>query len=162
MFLSCVLAAFICASLNIVTSDTQLDCLNNEHIEVGMLKNDRLADLAKKRGDRLLLERRRRWATGLGGWGPFTTSPNLLPRPQEIATIDPNTPGTITAYCTPKQDLILEKHLCTDLLGSKESLAMLDAVSVGKYLVVFWCNVDRNEKYVQACCAYRTTKRKRN
>ena len=130
-------AALISVSLNLVTSETQLQCLINQHLRVGMLKNHKLTKIAET-----------------------DAVPDQDLKHRILHEMDPNMPGSMERRCTRTYDLLQEKHLCNDLLGSEMGKQMLEDVRLAKYVVKFGCAVGRNNQSVKACCARRTSKKK--
>ena len=147
-------AALISVSLNLVTSETQLQCLINQHLKVGMLKNRRLTKIAETD------------AVPTDESSSYDYDDKMIPFDDEseeehyIIQFDPNTPGSMERRCTRTYDLLQEKHLCNDLLGSEMGKQMLENVRLAKYVVKFGCAVGRNNQSVKACCARRTSKKK--
>ena len=141
--------AVLSSCINLVESETQLECLINEHSKVGMLQNKKLLEVANADANKKDEQHQDK------SEDKYHTEPL---RPDN----DPYQPGSIWRTCTRSYDKIMEKHLCNYFISTRLNTQLLNRAKHSSYVIMFGCVVGRQSDKVKVCCAKRTTKKLRN
>ena len=131
-----LLLTVLSSCINLVESETPLECLINEHIKVDMLENYWLEIIAQEDANKDVFH----------NGANFADAHSI--RDEPIRT------------CTRLYDKMEEKRMCNNFISSREGL--LSGAKDSNYVTKFGCAVGTKGDKVKACCATRTTKKQRN